>query len=228
MVLGLHALGDDQRAGAFVMGEHTGQGGGPVTLGTVLDHRHVELDDVGIEDVEHGERIRMCANVIDGDRDAVGADRRNLLQQWLRVCEQLSLGEFENHLESVAGGAQRGLTGPGHVGHRRLGVDQQQAAARHRRLECAADGGVDAPLVEQVGPPRCVGEGEDVLRGDRVEHRPAGQRLVTDHPFIGQGHHRLEHRNQTDPVRGGVDARVGSDAKAADQPLVGGGGIRLG
>ena len=74
MLLDLDGLGDDQRPGAFVVREHAGQGGRPVALGAVLDHRHVELDDVGVEDVEHGKRIRMCANVVDGNRDAVGGE----------------------------------------------------------------------------------------------------------------------------------------------------------
>ena len=227
VLLGLDALGDDQRPGAFVVREHAGQGGRPVALGAVLDHRHVELDDVGVEDVEHGKRIGMCANVVDGNRDAVGADGLDLLQQPLRVCEHLTLGEFEDHLEAFTRGAQRRLAGPGDVCHCRLGVDEQQAATRHRSLECAPDGSVDALLVENVGAPRSVGEGEDVLRGDRVEHRPAGQGFVTDHPFVGQGYHRLEHRNQPDTGRRGVDARIGPDAKLADQTLIRGGGFRV-
>jgi hypothetical protein len=37
------------------MGKDTGQGVGLVSHCAVLDHRHVELDDVGVDDVEHRE-----------------------------------------------------------------------------------------------------------------------------------------------------------------------------
>ena len=51
----LDAFGDDRRPGAFVVGEDTGQRVGSVALCDVLDHRHIDLDDVGFEDVEHRE-----------------------------------------------------------------------------------------------------------------------------------------------------------------------------
>ena len=49
----------------------------------------------------------MRAHVVDGDRDAVVADGCDLLQEGLRMQEQVTLGEFERHLEAFTCFVQR-------------------------------------------------------------------------------------------------------------------------
>jgi hypothetical protein len=186
MLVGLDPLGDDQRAGAFVMGEDTGEGAGPVGLRTALDHRHIELDDVRSHDVQHRERIRMCANIIDGDSNPVGADRSHLVEQRTWMREQLALGEFEDHLKSFARVGQRRIVRPGGVCDRGLGIDQQQTPVRQLGGQRGLDRRIDALLVEDGGPLRRVREGEHVLWRHRDEGWPSRQRLEANHLFVGQ------------------------------------------
>jgi hypothetical protein len=53
----------------------------------------------------------MRANVVDGDRDPVSADRGDFLQQRLWMREHVAFGEFEGQLKSFARFGQRRMLG---------------------------------------------------------------------------------------------------------------------
>jgi hypothetical protein len=205
VLFGLDALGEQDGPGPFVVGENGGQRPGLIVTGVRLDHLQVEFDDVRTDDVEERQRIRMGANVVEGDRETVCAQGGDLAQQRVRMLQQVALGQLEHQSKLVVRAGQRRILGPFDVQAGRFAVDHQERAAHQAEIERGVDGQVDGQFVEVIESAGPLGVSEDRLRDGVAQSGPSGERLEPHDDTVGERDHGLKCRRESDSRRSGVE-----------------------
>ena len=160
MLVGLDAFSQDRGAAAFVVGNHRGDGAGLQSIGLILHQLHVQLEDVGGDQVQQSQRIAVHPDVVERDRVAGGTQGGNLAQQCARIGQQLTFGQLEDQMACLGRGGHLRCSARVQSCGGRLDVDQQQhargRAALHRRLRRLTYAVVVQRVERSVGP--CPGE----------------------------------------------------------------------
>ena len=184
VLLRLDAFGEHERAGPLGVGVDGVHDLRDRRAGTLLHEPQVELDDVGGEQREEGQRHRVGADVVDGNSPADAPNALDGAQQLGRAGGQGALGDLHDDAQ-VAGRA----LGDGEqvvqrcaVEHLRLDVDEDGQRGEQALLDRAAEGRGAAELVELGQPARRAGRREQEVGALERALGAAGQRLVGDDP----------------------------------------------
>ena len=101
VVLGLDPLGEDQRAGPLRLGVDRVDDFGDLLRGAVVQQFQVELDHVGAQERDQGERARVGADVVEGDPGAAPAQVLGQRDQVGGVVGEGALGQLDDQREAV-------------------------------------------------------------------------------------------------------------------------------
>jgi hypothetical protein len=184
VLLGLDPLGQHDRSGA--VGVLPGGGGRhPCGGRRALDQRQVELEDVGLDQRDQGEGVRVGSEVVDRDQVAAVPDAVAVAEQPGRLVGQRPLRELDHRLERQGAQHRDELVIHRQVGSdARLDVDEHQAGvaagvAGSGQAEDAAD------QVELGQHPGCARSTEQRSRGLQRRALRATRQDLAAHEFAG-------------------------------------------
>jgi len=177
---GLDALGQDHRVGPLGVGPDAVDDVGRLGGGAAPQQPHVQLDQVGADERQHGQAGRRGPDVVQG-----------------RVAGHRPLGDLDDHPQAGLAGLDDlvEVVGAGDAEGDRLGVDEQGQGRAESAADGPGEGGRPAGPVELGHPARPPGGAEHGRR--RLQgraHRPPGQRLVAEDVTVVEIDHGLEDR----------------------------------
>ena len=163
--------------------------------GALLHQPQVQLDDVGRQQREEGQRHRVGADVVDGDAPAEGAHALDGAQQLRRPGGEGPLGDLQDQpqLPGRVGGDGEQVVQRRAVQHLGLHVHEHRQRGQQALRDGAAEGGGTADLVQLGQPTGLAGGGEQQVGPLQRALGAAGERLVGDHPSGVELDDRLEH-----------------------------------
>ena len=174
----LDALGDDQGVGPLGLGPDGVDDMGRLGGRPALEQAHVQLDQVGADEGQHGQAGRRGADVVEGDAPAGPAGLGDGGQQPGRVAGHGPLGHLDDHPQAVLAelDGRTQIVGAGDAEGDRLGVDEQGQGRDQPAAAGLGEGGRPADPVQLGHPTRPPGrpeQGRGRLQGR--PHRPPGQ-----------------------------------------------------
>ena len=193
----LDALGDDQGVGPLGLGPDGVDDMGRLGGRPALEQAHVQLDQVGADEGQHGQAGRRGADVVEGDAPAGPAGLGDGGQQPGRVAGHGPLGHLDDHPQAVLAelDGRTQIVGAGDAEGDRLGVDEQGQGWDQPAAAGLGEGGRPADPVQLGHPTRPPGrpeQGRGRLQGR--PHRPPGQGLVAEDVAALQVDEGLEQR----------------------------------
>lgn len=99
MALRLDAFGQHGRARAFHLGKDPVHRSRDILVRPALNHRQVELDDIGPHQRHHGQAGRLGSDVVDRDANAGGAGGSDSVKHRGGIVGEIPLGEFDHDIE---------------------------------------------------------------------------------------------------------------------------------
>jgi hypothetical protein len=199
VLLRLDALGEDEGAGPLGVGVDGVHDLGDGRARTLLHQAQVELDDVGSEQREEGERHRVGAHVVDGDPPAQRPDPLDGAQQLGRACGEGPLGDLDDDAQVLgcAVGDGQQLVQRSAVEDLGLDVDEDGQRGQQILLDRPLEGGGAADLVELGQPAGRARGGEQQVRALQPALRATRQGLVGDDAARVELDDRLVHAAHT-------------------------------
>jgi len=180
--LGLDPLREHDRAGPLRVGVDRVHDLGDRRAGPLLHQPQVELDHVGAQQRQEGQRHRLGADVVHGDAPAEAAHPLDRPQQLGRARRQRALGDLQHdpQLSRRLLGDREQLGQRSGAEHLRLDGDEHRQRRDQPGPDGAAEGGDAARAVQLGEPAGRAGGGEQRVGPLERALRTAGQRLVGD------------------------------------------------
>jgi hypothetical protein len=188
---------------------------GDVARRLLLDHAHVELDDVGAQEGHQRQRAWIVAHVVERDAPGQVADGRRGLHELGGAVEQRALRDLDDAAQ-IARGLHPGLVMRGGLRALHelgLGVEEHRQRRGHPRQRRPGQRRVAAGLVELAEAPRLAHLGQE--RQGRLEGRAGGapgQGLEPDRRARGEVDDGLE--DGADRVVGEGPSRTSASRRA--------------